>query len=91
LDAAIWLSGPLAVGRSSESGPRQDSNHWKCLLSEAGQTHFAEENAEFPVTPEVQTPQGLPSIVELAPPAIEFSTLADLESAVRILQTTGAL
>ena len=61
------------------------------LLSEAGQTHFAQENAEFPVTPGVETPQGLPSIVELAPPAIDFSALADLESAVRLLQTSGAL
>lgn len=61
------------------------------LLSPAGQMHFAQENAEFPVVPGVETPQGLPSIVELAAPAIEFSQLANLETAVRILQTSGAL
>lgn len=61
------------------------------LLSPEGQAHFAEENAEFPVVPGVETPQGLPSIVELAAPAIEFSQLANLETAVRILQTSGAL
>ena len=83
----ISAAGVLATA----SNPENAARFVAYLLSDAGQTHFAEENAEFPVTPGVETPQGLPSIVELATPAIDFSALADLESAVRILMTSGAL
>ncbi|MFT6398625.1 MAG: iron(III) transport system substrate-binding protein [Bradymonadia bacterium] len=81
-----------AVGILNTAENRQNADLFVAyLLSPVGQTHFAEENAEFPVTAGVATPQGLPSITELAPPRVDFAALADLEAAVMILQTAGAL
>lgn len=81
-----------AAGILSTAANRENADRFVAyLLSNAGQTHFAEENAEFPVVAGAPTPQDLPGITELAPPAIDFAQLADLEAAVTILQTTGAL
>lgn len=61
------------------------------LLTPESQSHFVEANAEFPVVEGVPSRDGLPSLGELAVPELELSELANLESAVRILQESGAL
>lgn len=61
------------------------------LLSDAGQLHFANSNAEFPVISTVATPQQLPPIGDLAQPPVDLGDFSGLEAAVRILQETGAL
>ncbi|WP_166350367.1 iron ABC transporter substrate-binding protein [Phytoactinopolyspora limicola] len=61
------------------------------LLSETGQTYFVEETWEFPLVKEMDGPEGLPSIDELTPPAIDLGQLEDLEGTLDMLTQTGVL
>ena len=62
------------------------------LLSDAAQTYFATETFEFPLVAGVQPPTGLPSIDEIATPAINLSNLSDhLERATDLVTEAGLL
>lgn len=61
------------------------------LLSDAGQTYFAEETWEFPLVEGVAQPEGMPARESLTPPAIDLSQLEDLQGTLELLQQTGAL
>jgi iron(III) transport system substrate-binding protein len=62
------------------------------LLSADVQAFFAEtEEAEFPAVAGAPGPEGLPSVEELDPPAIDLSDLEDLQGTIALLEETGAL
>jgi iron(III) transport system substrate-binding protein len=62
------------------------------LLSEEVQDHFGTETneKEFPAVQGIEA-DGLPTIEELDPPAIDLSDLEDLQGTLTLLQETGAL
>jgi iron(III) transport system substrate-binding protein len=63
------------------------------LLSDEVQTFFSQETneAEFPAVTGQPSPEGLPSVDELDPPAIDLSDLEDLQGPITLLEETGAL
>jgi iron(III) transport system substrate-binding protein len=63
------------------------------LLSDEVQTFFSQETneAEFPAVTGQPSPEGLPSVDELDPPAIDLSDLEDLQGTITLLEETGAL
>lgn len=61
------------------------------MLSEEGQKMFVERNHEFPVASGVESPDGLPAIDGLDAPALDLTSLDDLETTVELLRDTGVL
>jgi iron(III) transport system substrate-binding protein len=63
------------------------------LLSDEVQTFFSQETneAEFPAVAGQPAPEGLPSVEELDPPALDLSDLEDLQGTIALLDETGAL
>jgi iron(III) transport system substrate-binding protein len=63
------------------------------LLSDEVQTFFSQEpnEAEFPAVTGQAAPEGLPTVEELDPPAIDLSDLEDLQGTIALLEESGAL
>jgi iron(III) transport system substrate-binding protein len=63
------------------------------LLSDEVQTFFSQETneAEFPAVTGQPSPEGLPTVEELEPPAVDLSDLEDLQGTIALLEETGAL
>ena len=61
------------------------------LLSEVGQTYFAERTFEYPLRAGVPLAEGLPTLDELQPPAIDLSDLATLAETQQMLDDVGLL
>jgi iron(III) transport system substrate-binding protein len=63
------------------------------LLSDEVQTFFSQETneAEFPAVAGQPSPEGLPTVEELQPPAIDLSDLEDLQGTIALLEESGAL
>ncbi|WP_129662518.1 iron ABC transporter substrate-binding protein [Phytoactinopolyspora endophytica] len=61
------------------------------LLSDTGQTYFAEETSEFPLVEGVAQPDGMPSLESLTPPSLDLAQLEDLSGTLDLLQQTGVL
>src|SRR6185312_3096379 len=49
------------------------------LLSDAGQTYFAENTFEYPLAVGIASPEGQPPLDEIGHPDIDLSDLADLQ------------
>ncbi|MEN9644589.1 MAG: hypothetical protein RL238_1258 [Actinomycetota bacterium] len=61
------------------------------LLSERGQTYFAETTYEYPLRSGVPVAAELPSLDELQPPAIDLSDLESLAETQQLLDDVGLL
>jgi len=59
------------------------------LLSDAVQAQFAKDTNEYPLVAGVAAPEGLKPLAELEPPAIDLSSLGDLEGTLDLLRKTG--
>jgi iron(III) transport system substrate-binding protein len=59
------------------------------LLSEEGQTYFAEETKEYPLIDGVETDAALPPLDELDPPEIDLSDLDTLAETQAMIQEAG--
>jgi iron(III) transport system substrate-binding protein len=61
------------------------------LLSEEGQTYFAEEEYEYPLAAGVPTDEALVPLEDIQTPDIDLSDLADLEGTLELLTDVGLL
>lgn len=61
------------------------------LLSEEGQRYFTQETKEYPVTGDVQPPEGLIPLDQIQTPEIDLNDLEDLEGTLELLEETGVL
>lgn len=61
------------------------------LLSDSGQSYFAETAYEYPLAFDVDSPDGLPSLTSLANPKLDLSELRSLEVTQQMLATHGLL
>ncbi|MEE2522541.1 iron ABC transporter substrate-binding protein [Pseudarthrobacter sp. J75] len=59
------------------------------LLSERGQTYFAEKTHEYPMISGAPSPAGLPTLAELKAPGIDLNDLDDLATTVRMITEAG--
>lgn len=61
------------------------------LLGVAGQTYFAENTSEYPLSAGVEPKSELPPLSEIETPDIDLTDLADLEGTVALLTEVGLL
>jgi iron(III) transport system substrate-binding protein len=61
------------------------------LLSDATQAAFAAETHEYPLIAGAAAPAGLTPLADLSPPALDLSSLGDLEGTLAMLKSTGVL
>lgn len=61
------------------------------LLSESAQLYFATETYEYPLVKDVPTLEGLRPLEELEPPALDLSSLDDLEGTLELMREVGVL
>jgi iron(III) transport system substrate-binding protein len=61
------------------------------LTSAEAQQYFAEQTWEYPLIDGVAAPKGLPSLAELAPPALDLSDLASIARTQALLSDVGLL
>lgn len=59
------------------------------LLSEAGQSYFAEETSEYPMAGGITVTAGLPELAELTTPDIDLNDLDSLEETVVMITESG--
>lgn len=83
----VSAAGVLKTSKKAEAG----AAFIEYLLSPEGQAHFVKANHEFPVAPGAKSPDGLPPIEGLNAPTLKLNELGNLESAVKLLRTTGVL
>lgn len=72
----------------NEDGARRFVNF---LLSQTAQKYFVERTWEYPLAGSVQPDARLPKLTELSPPAVDLSTLGDLEGTLSLLRDVGLL
>ena len=87
----IPVVGGIAVLESSEM--QEEGNELiSFLLSEEAQQHFADDTAEYPVRPGVEsTEHDLPPLEELGPPPMDLAEVASMEETLALLQDAGLL
>jgi iron(III) transport system substrate-binding protein len=85
----VNLSGAAIVAGSKKAAAAEKLLAF--LLSNEGQTLFVENNHEFPVASGVDSPDGLPAIHSLGAPALDLSSLRELEETHEILRAAGVL
>lgn len=61
------------------------------LLSTPSQQYFVQETFEYPLVAGVPAPSGAPPIDQIRTPAIDLSSLADLDGTLRLLRETGVV
>lgn len=61
------------------------------LLSQAGQTYFSEQTNEYPLRDGVALTDGLPTLADLQPPAIDLSDLRSIAATQEMLDEVGLL
>jgi iron(III) transport system substrate-binding protein len=83
----------IAGGAILQDSPHPDQalRALDILLSESGQTYFAENTSEYPLSAGVQPKAELPPLESIQTPDIDLSDLADLEGTVALLTEVGLL
>lgn len=61
------------------------------LLSEDGQSYFAEETGEYPLVEGVEPPAGFPELSEVKAPDVDLNDLDDLQTTIQMIQEAGLL
>ena len=61
------------------------------LLSEDGQSYFAEETGEYPLVEGVEQPAGFPELSEVKAPDVDLNDLDDLQTTIQMIQEAGLL
>lgn len=61
------------------------------LLAPEAQSYFAKETFEYPLAQGATTPEGVPALSTLKPPALDLGGLSDLEGTLALLRKTKAL
>lgn len=87
----IPVVGGISVLESSEM--QEEGNELiSFLLSEEAQQHFADDTAEYPVRPGIEsTEHDLPPLEELGPPPMELAEVASMDETLALLQDAGLL
>jgi len=75
----------------SSDQPEEAQAFIEYLLSPDAQTYFATETYEYPLISGIDTIEGLLPLDELKPPAVDLSSLDDLEGTIALMQEAGAL
>lgn len=87
--ALVNVAGTGILTTSDSSGAAEEFIAY--LLSEEGQTYFAEETYEYPLAAGIEPAEGLPTLDELQPPDIDLSDLTDLEGTLDLMREAGVL
>jgi iron(III) transport system substrate-binding protein len=89
IGALINVAGGAILADSPN--PDQALRALDILLGADGQTYFAENTSEYPLSAGVQPKAELPPLDEIETPEIDLSDLADLEGTVALLTEIGLL
>jgi iron(III) transport system substrate-binding protein len=87
IGAMVNVSGVGVLEQSAEDADARAFVDY--LLSEAGQSYFAQETSEYPMAGSVTVPAGLPELAELATPDIDLNDLDGLEETVVMISESG--
>ncbi len=66
-------------------------NFIRYLLTREVQSYLAREAYEIPLVSGVEPPQGLPSLNDISPPAVDLTRLADLRPTLDLMRDAGVL
>jgi iron(III) transport system substrate-binding protein len=87
IGAMVNVSG---VGVLTPSAEDPDARAFvEYLLSEAGQSYFAEQTSEYPMAGGITVTAGLPELAELTTPDIDLNDLDSLEETVVMITESG--
>jgi iron(III) transport system substrate-binding protein len=87
IGAMVNVSGVGVLAGSAEDADARAFVEY--LLSDAGQSYFAQETSEYPMAGSVTLPAGLPELAELATPDIDLNNLDGLEETVVMISESG--
>ncbi|WOC28724.1 extracellular solute-binding protein [Pseudoalteromonas sp. N1230-9] len=66
-------------------------NFMRYLLSEEVQSYLAREAYEIPLIQGIEQPAGLPALMDVSPPKIDLTQLADLRPTLDLMRSSGVL
>ncbi|RKS06530.1 iron(III) transport system substrate-binding protein [Nocardiopsis sp. Huas11] len=76
----------ITAGAANPEGAQQALDY---LLSEEGQTFFAENTYEYPLVPGIELADGLVELESLQQPDIDLSDLSDLDTSIDMIREAG--
>lgn len=82
----------LALLKRADGGEREAALQLaRYLLSPDAQGYFAKETFEYPLAEGASSPEGVPALSTLKPPALDLGKLSDLEGTLSLLRKTRVL
>lgn len=88
LGSLVNVSGMGLVGEQEDADGAKLIEY---LLSEDGQTYFAQETGEYPLVDGVEPPAGFPELDEIQAPDVDLNDLDDLQTTIEMIQEAGLL
>ncbi len=84
------LVNATGVGILAKGEGRADAQEFvDYLLSEAGQTYFAEETFEYPLVTGIAGPEGVPPLESLSAPDVDLAKLGSVEESAALIDEAG--
>lgn len=87
--ALINVAGMGILSSSDQAGLAQRLVLW--MLGNTGQNYFAQSTSEYPLVAGIPTVEGLPALSEIEAPAIDLSSISDLQGTIDLIESSGAL
>jgi iron(III) transport system substrate-binding protein len=87
--ALVNVAGASVLASSDQPGLAQRFILY--LLGNDAQNYFAQSTSEYPMVAGIPTVEGLPPISEIEAPAIDLSSLSDLQGTIDLIESSGAL
>lgn len=87
--ALVNVAGASVLASSDQPGLAQRFILW--LLGSDAQNYFAQSTSEYPMVAGIPTVEGLLPLSEIEVPALDLSSISDLQGSIDLIEASGAL